>query len=157
MAQEKQPWLSSAHHVIRLQLKFVRWSWVEHNHKMPNQTICSRSLNDFSSSICLSVRDSGRRETARLWKTFFFFFAASLICPGSICCTPVIHLHLPLRPAPLFKECSSRNVLFSVMYNSGKSACMPDVEFDYVWHCNLNNLGLNKIRFVKPCVPQYYV
>ncbi len=34
-----------------------------------------------------------------------------------------------------------------------RSACMSDVESEYIWHCNLNDLVLNEIRFVMPCVP----
>lgn len=34
-----------------------------------------------------------------------------------------------------------------------RSACMSDVESEYIWHCNLNDLALNEVRFVTPCLP----
>lgn len=93
--------------------------------------------------VCLREILAEERQQDCGWN---IFSPASLNCPGSICCTRVIHLHLPLHPPSPFKACSSRNVLFSVMFSSGKSACTSDVEFEYIWHCNLNDSGLNKIR-----------
>lgn len=86
-----------------------------------------------------------------------FSFPASLNCPGSICCTPT-HLHLPAHPSPLLLPPTTKHAAAEMFYSVScttvaRSACMSDVEFEYIWHRNLNDLVLNEIRFVTPCIP----
>lgn len=60
-------------------------------------------------------------------------------------------------PSPLFLPPTAKHaaaeMFYSVSCTVERSACMSDVEFEYIWHCNLSDLALNEIRFVTPCVP----
>lgn len=87
-----------------------------------------------------------------------FLFPASLSCPESVCCTLRIHLHLPLHPVPLLLPPTRKHAVAEMFYSVSctmvaRSACMSDLEFEYIWHHSLNDLRLNEIRFVMHCIP----
>ena len=88
-----------------------------------------------------------------------FSFPASLKFSGRICCTPTTHLHRctpttlhPRLPPPTAKHAAAEMFYSVSCATVERSACISDVEFEYVWHCNLNDLGLNEISFVMPCI-----
>lgn len=97
--------------------------------------------------VCLNESVEDDRQRGSAWNVSF---PASLNCARK-------HLHLPVHPALLFFPPTAKHAAAEMLYSVScttvaRSSCMSDVEFEYIWHCNLSDLGFNEIRFVAPCV-----
>lgn len=145
-------------HKFHLDWNCNRWSWVEQNLQMSwvftttKQTTCRRRVNDLSCSICLYAW----WQTARLWMKCFHsqpHYILLKLSATTLWYTSTFQHTQPLLLPPTTKHAAAE-MFYSVSCTTvASSACMSDVEFEYIWHCNPNDLVLNEIRFVTLYVP----
>lgn len=96
--------------------------------------------------LCFCLFDSLQLKKTKLWEYLFGSQVALVDCFGSI--YSAFHFFMAWRI----------NVLFIVIYTAARwysTAWISDVEFEYIWQCNPNELCCD--YFVMHYIPKCYV